>query len=78
MVKDSTVPMQGAWVKSLVGELRPHFAVLHGQKIKKKIIRVVLMDWLVLVGVIPREQAHHRYERYFSSCSAIPFHREEY
>ena len=71
------LPLLGAWVKSLAGELRSHIAVLHGKKIEKK-IRVVLMDWLVLVGVIPREQAHRRYERSFSSCSVIPFHREEY
>ena len=37
MVKDSTVPMQGAWVKSLVGELR--FCMLYSTaKKKKKII----------------------------------------
>ena len=34
VVKDSTVPMQGAWVKSLVGELR--FCMLYSTAKKKK------------------------------------------
>ena len=34
VVKDSTVPMQGAWVKSLVGELR--FGMLYSTAKKKK------------------------------------------
>ena len=30
------------------------------------------MDWLVLVGVIPREQAHHRYEIFlFLLCYSL-------